>query len=104
MENQESMVCNSCNGQGGMCGSRNSCGGNYGCGRGNNHGSFLLRLILGLFIIGMVFSLGVKIGEFKGAYGDPYGDRWMMHGSYKTYPMQDVMFNQRIPVSSPLSN
>ncbi len=54
-------VCNSC----GACG---MCGNNMGCcgwhGRHMRHS--VLRWILGLIILGIVFSVGMKIGEFKG--------------------------------------
>lgn len=71
----------------------NSCG--HGCGNAGGQGHhrfFLLRLLLGLIIIAMVFSLGVKVGEFKGAFDvDGYG-----------YHMRPMMYqNQYQPVTSP---
>lgn len=37
------------------------------------HGHYFARWLLGLIILGIVFSLGVKIGEFRGYYGGDFG-------------------------------
>ena len=72
MEQEKVCYGNSCGGHG--CG---QCGGNGQWG-GGHHGHFLLRLIIGLVIIGAVFSLGVKVGEFKGMYdGERHNYRMM---------------------------
>jgi hypothetical protein len=55
------------------------------CRMGGGHRHMVLRLILGLIILGMVFCLGMKIGEFKGEFSNEgrhsfYGhDSQMMH-------------------------
>ncbi len=66
------------------------------CGYGHMHihRHFLLRLIVALIVVGLVFGIGVKIGEFNatvmsylGGYGY-YHDRgynYMMGGGY-SYP------------------
>jgi|GEM_PF-1282679 hypothetical protein len=60
------------------------------CGCGHRH--FWLRWLLGLIILLVVFWLGVKVGEFKGAFGRGFG----RNGSYimrsfrtpmRAYPM-----------------
>lgn len=56
------MTCHGC--VGGM----NCCG----AGAGGYHRFFLLRLVLGILILVIVFSLGVKIGEFKGMFDRGY--------------------------------
>ena len=85
MENN--MTCHSC-GQEGMGGS-NCCGQSH-------HRHFLLRMLLGIAIIMIVFSVGVKIGEFKGMFdNEGFGGYRMMHGQYQNqnyYPM-DYMMN-----------
>ena len=97
--NNETMVCNSC-GDGNKCCGNNCGGGNCGEGHGGgHHRHFLLRLIIGIVILMIVFSLGVKIGEFKGMYGDAYGDHWMMR--QQQYQPRYMMLDQRTaPVDS----
>ena len=81
MNNNESMTCNTC-GQGGnnsMC-SGNNC--HSGAGNGNwgggHHRSFFLRMLLGIIILVIVFSVGVKVGELKGMLESQYGGSGMM--------------------------
>lgn len=62
---------------------------NCGWGHGMHHAKMVvLRWLLGLIILFVVFSLGVKIGEFKqemmGGWGSPYG-YGMMGGGYDSY-------------------
>ncbi len=63
------MVCNTCV-EGNRCGNR--------CGEGH-HRHFLLRLVIGIAILVIVFKVGVEVGEFKGMFEGPSGERWM-HG------------------------
>jgi len=42
-----------------------------GCGCGHRH--FWLRWLLGIIILAAVFCVGVKVGEFKGAFGRGLG-------------------------------
>jgi hypothetical protein len=72
--------------------------GNCDCGYGHSHGYhgyFFLRLLLGLAILGIVFGLGMKIGEFKAEFGGDYGYR--MHYdrdiNWPPYMMQPVPLN-----------
>lgn len=75
--------------------------GNCGQGRGGHGHSFFLRMILGLAIIGIVFSVGVKVGEFKGMFDDEYhSGRTMM----RDYPVQQrMMYNPNVDVVPPSS-
>ena len=58
------------NGQNCQCGSCQM--GHHGC-CGHGHNRFLiLRWILGLLILGIVFVMGVKIGEFKNELDSGY--------------------------------
>ncbi len=71
--NKKGMMCESCGGggmHGGCC-----CG--YSA-YGDRH--VVLRLILGIFILMVVFWMGVKIGEIKAMFGG-YG----RHGGYGEY-------------------
>ncbi len=65
---------NSCGANQGGCG----CGGHHGCG-GWGHKS-LLRVLLALFVLGMVFCAGVKVGMLKAYFGG--WDR-----GYRGYPL-----------------
>ena len=78
MENN--MACHSCG--------QEAVGGSNCCGQGH-HRHFLLRMILGIVILMIVFSVGVKIGEFKGEFeNNGFGGYRMMHGQYQnSYPM-----------------
>ncbi len=58
-------VCNHC-----------GCGGNYG-GRHMRHG--VLRVVLGLIIVYMVFSLGLKIGALENEVGGNSYPHQMMY-------------------------
>lgn len=56
---------------------------------------YWLRWFLGLIILGLVFGIGYKIGEFKGYFesnfsGSNYGSRRMMMPYFNYYP-QDYM-------------
>ncbi len=60
------------------------------CCHGGKH--ILLRWILGILILIAVFSLGVKVGEFKSAvYGYGGGFGWNMHRG--GYPMMFYGYN-----------
>ena len=73
---QKFSACQSC----GCMGHSHGCGGS-----GHYHGHFLLRWLLGILLLGIVFAMGVKLGEFKsGFYG--YGN--MRHESYGLPMMQ----------------
>lgn len=74
--------------EGGSCEqcSAGECGGGYGMGchqmygmgcRGRHH---LLRWILGIAILAIVFSAGIKLGEFKERMAEVYGNG----GGYST--------------------
>lgn len=68
---------------GNVCGSCGNCSQFHG---GHHMKFHLLRWILGIIIIFMIFSFGVKIGEFKSAFegGDGYrGGRMMRYGGYQ---------------------
>jgi hypothetical protein len=71
--------CDSC----GMC--QGKCCGQWHGG----HRHFFLRWILGLIILGIVFGLGVKIGEFK---SEVYG------GNYNGYGRMNRMMQYRQPI------
>ena len=46
----------------------NSCKcGNGWCMHGRRH--YVLRALVGIFILAVVFAIGVKVGEFRGAFG-----------------------------------
>ncbi len=70
------------------------CGyGGSGCWCGGRR-HFLLRWILGIIILGAVFSFGVKLGEFKAFFREGYGPA-MMRGGYggsRDYYMNSMMF------------
>lgn len=58
-------------------------------GKGGHHKMMVLRWLLGLIILCVTFSLGVKIGEFKQAVKDSWGyPSQMMGGSYGGYGSQ----------------
>ncbi len=70
------------------------------------HRFMLLRLILGLIILGMVFMIGMKIGEFKGMYGsenfggyegDNYHHMQQSRGYNHGYYQDDMMAPQTVP-------
>lgn len=102
MEHCKKSECGLC--EGGMamvCGSGN-CGGHYGL--------LLLRWFLGLVILLMVFTLGVKVGFYKGVietagYGDDAGYGWhsrMMGGYRYSRPMMYGWYGtDTAPVATP---
>ncbi len=67
-----------------------TCGTGGSCGHGNNK-FFVIRWVLGILIILIMFSLGMRIGEFKGALEQNAGYGRMMNygGGYynQGYPM-----------------
>lgn len=73
----------------GMCGGCGMCQGRM-CGMGGGCGYHIIRWILGIAIIVIVFTLGVKLGEFKGTL-ESNGYRMMRASSYgdygRAYPM-----------------
>ena len=76
MDQQNQNMCAHCDQSG-------KCTGKYHC-----HGH-ILRWVLFAFVLMMVFSCGVKIGEFKAELGGDYGYRQggMMRGGYGYQPM-----------------
>lgn len=60
------------------CGGRNCC-------HPRHRPYHILRWLLGIIIIFMVFSIGMSIGEFKGAVGRDYGYGRMMRGYPQMY-------------------
>ena len=97
-EHSDDCSCKECTGgngmnncQGGMCGGH-GCGmwRGFGMGQGccRHGGSMLLRLVLGVIILTIVFSLGVMIGEMKSYSGNWRGGNGMMQGyGYQGMPM-----------------
>lgn len=91
------MLCNNCCNAGNCVEGRNNCG---------HHRFFLFRLALGIIILVIVFSVGVKMGELKGMFDNDYRDGYMMRG-YGVYgrPMmqQPMMYynNQASPTAVP---
>jgi hypothetical protein len=84
----EGCKCSGCNGGGHSCG----CGGDCNCGSGSHHwggeSHVVLRIFLGIVILGIVYAVGMKVGEFKsdvmnGYFGDRHG--FMMRGSDVEY-------------------
>lgn len=75
------------------------------CGYG--HGHRLLRLLLGLLILGIVFCIGFKMGEFRGEYGGGFEGQYgrhmmkgygpMMYQASPGYP-GGMMGNSSIPM------
>lgn len=61
-------------------------------GHGFGHRFVLLRWILGIIILGMVFCLGMMIGQFRGAYGDSFGG----YGGYGHHGM--MRYQQPMPM------
>ena len=61
-----------------------NCGAGNGYGYGHHH--FLLRWILGLIILGMVFWMGVKIGEFKEFFKGNFEPYWMDYHRSMMFP------------------
>jgi hypothetical protein len=51
------------------------------------HRFFWLRWLLGLIILAVVFCIGVKVGEFKGAFGPDFGG-YRGHQMMRYYPRQ----------------
>jgi hypothetical protein len=80
--------CEHCHGGGGcgcgcgQCGAGGFGGGMCSCGRFGGHR--VLRVLLGLIILGIVFAMGLKLGEVKGMYNSAFyggsmrGGRFMM--------------------------
>ena len=76
--------CSAC--QGGM----NGCGGPCGW-RGHGFVFIIVKIIVGLIVLGIVFSFGVLVGELKATLGGGFGGRSMMRSYYGSpvgaYPM-----------------
>ena len=72
---------------GGGCGGKScnmfTCGTGGSCGHGNMK-FLLVRWILGILIILIVFSLGMRIGEFKGQIESGYSGRGGYSQGYPT--------------------
>jgi hypothetical protein len=71
--------------------------------QGHYHGHYWLRWLVGLFILLVVFWLGVKIGEFKGEFADTWDvqgrsfGRHMMMPYNQYYGAPPMFFNQAVP-------
>lgn len=82
-ENPQGCQCHGCSGS--CCGPMH----------GHGHKHFLLRWLLAVIALGLVFGLGVKVGEFKAVFGgyDGYGhgsraNKGMMYwGGDSSYPV-----------------
>ncbi len=61
------------------------------CGSGmcyhGHHRHFWLRWLLGLVILVLVFCIGVKVGEFKGAFGRGFNNRAGYNTRFNSQPM-----------------
>ncbi|HUZ92695.1 MAG TPA: hypothetical protein VNG29_01720 [Candidatus Paceibacterota bacterium] len=71
------------------CRMGNWCGHGYGC-HGGSWGFRLFRILIALFIAGVVFWVGVRVGEFCSRFGGfdgrgGYGYSMMMRGGYGGY-------------------
>jgi hypothetical protein len=81
--------CAMCGGSGMMSGKGCYCGMHGGM-MGHGFGWGLIRVIIGLIILGIVFSFGVLIGELKVMVGGGFLHRGAMMGAYNyqgAYPM-----------------
>lgn len=70
---------------------------------GYGHRFFLLRLLLGLIILGLVFFIGLKIGEFKGAVEGEFGwneGGYHMRGIYPPMWM-GYPYREPLPLGTP---
>jgi hypothetical protein len=84
--------CPMCGGSGMMAG-RGCCCGFHG-GMGYGFGGGLLRVIVGLIVLGIVFSFGVLIGELKAVVGGGEFYRGAMMGSnYNNRGVNPMMGN-----------
>jgi hypothetical protein len=60
------------------------------CGSGmcyHGHRHFWLRWLLGIVILAVVFCVGVKVGEFKGAFGRGFNNRAGYNTRLNSQPM-----------------
>jgi hypothetical protein len=76
------------------------------CGYRGHIGYFnVLRIALMLLILGMVFFLGLKIGEFKGMFEGRYGEEncMMRNCFYTEHYMMYNQPNQMMPVHQNVS-
>jgi hypothetical protein len=86
---QPANACAMCGGSGAMM--NGACGGYcgwHGCG-GRHFGWRILRVIIVLILLGVVFSVGVMVGELRGLRGGAFG-RFPMRANYGGqgyYPM-----------------
>ncbi len=78
------------------------------CGHHGHHKHFLLRIILMLLLLGIVFKLGVKVGEFKSEMNSwGFGGYHYKHhmGGFAPNGFGPMMmyrnFETRIPTSTP---
>ncbi len=67
-----------------MCRGCGMMGGKMGC--GGIRGHFFLRMILGLFILAVVFAAGVKLGELKVTIEEGLYGYQMMRGGHLGTP------------------
>lgn len=73
---------------------QNSTGACLACGCGiGAHRHSLLRIVLGLIIVGFVFTFGFKLGELQAEVGMSYQrhDMMMDRGGYQAYGQGNMM-------------
>lgn len=91
------------------CGSCGMMGRNM-CGMCGGRRFWALRWLLGLVILAIVFTLGVKIGEFKGyfesGFGGSYYGQMSHHGMMREMMMQgeNEMYPTRIMMTQPANS
>lgn len=76
------------------------------CGTGmccHGHRHFWLRWLLGIIILAAIFCIGVKIGEFKGAFGRDYDNQQGYMMRQRGYPLNQPwgMMRQGVPAAQP---
>jgi hypothetical protein len=70
------------------------------CGHGmcHHHRFFWLRWLLGIVILALVFSVGIKVGEFKGEFGNGhFGSRGGYNMMYRQGSPMMRTYNQVQP-------
>lgn len=64
-----------------------ACGPGCSCGCGHHYAHRVLWWVLGIVILGIVFCMGVKAGEFRDELRSAFG------GYYRGYPMMTRVYN-----------
>ncbi len=105
MCNHDCDNCGSCanvNGSNPVMWSQN-CGMHCGTGYMGGHRHYFLRWLVGLLILGVVFSMGVMFGEIKGYLrADPSFGGGNEHFMFRTFDRTMPMMQYYSPSSSPL--